>query len=431
MKKLLGFLWILLVLGSVSFAGGTAENAEMLSDKVTLSFIHKFPEADRLPYFESIVKEYETAHPNVTIKMEALSDDMFQTKLQVLASGGNMPDIVFNWSGETAEKFYRAGALMNISKYLVEDPEWTNSFSGGMLDAVTSPTDEGIYAVPFRYAIEVVFYNKTMFQKYGLAVPRTWNEFMHICEVLKQNGELPIILSNQKPNNMSAHIVGYLNQQLVPEEIFKADQVAATGKFTDSGYVKSLQMFQSLQANGYVGKDVNSLSIAQAREMLFAGKGAMLWDQMHNALGRYEKNMPGQWGWFFFPPVEGAVGSSNMYLGDPEIFMVSSTCEYPDVAIDFLKYLTSEDNAVRLNKELGFTSAIKGTVSDVTSLPEIVEADKVIANSYGFIHWLDMVVDSRVWEAYRPNLQLLFEGKKAESIMYDVQKAAKIVSDEQ
>ena len=56
-----------------------------------------------------------------------------------------------------------------------------------------------VYALPNTLTAEVVFYNKAIFKKYGLAVPKTWNDLMAIVKTLKANGVLPFALGNNDP----------------------------------------------------------------------------------------------------------------------------------------------------------------------------------------------------------------------------------------
>jgi raffinose/stachyose/melibiose transport system substrate-binding protein len=47
-----------------------------------------------------------------------------------------------------------------------------------------------LYAVPFgSEQAGAVVYNRKVYKKYGLSVPKTWKEFIHNCDILKKNGE--------------------------------------------------------------------------------------------------------------------------------------------------------------------------------------------------------------------------------------------------
>ena len=41
--------------------------------------------------------------------------------------------------------------------------------------------EDGMYSVPFSKSTEVMFYNKTFFDKYNLSVPKTWDQMETLC----------------------------------------------------------------------------------------------------------------------------------------------------------------------------------------------------------------------------------------------------------
>ena len=92
-------------------------------EKITLNFLHKWPEPDNARYFQAVVKAFETANPNVTIRMEAVADDPYKDKIRVVMASGNIPDIYFSWSGAYAGQFVRAGRAMDLTPAFA-DQSW-------------------------------------------------------------------------------------------------------------------------------------------------------------------------------------------------------------------------------------------------------------------------------------------------------------------
>ena len=62
------------------------------------------------------------------------------------------------------------------------------------------------YALPFNKSTEVMFYNKTIFDKYGWSVPQTWDEVLAICEKYKQTEEYK---TASDKNDGVAYVLGY------------------------------------------------------------------------------------------------------------------------------------------------------------------------------------------------------------------------------
>ena len=49
--------------------------------------------------------------------------------------------------------------------------------------------------LPSGRVAEFFAYRKPLFEKYGLSVPTTWEEFLQVCETLRDNGEVPYVMS--------------------------------------------------------------------------------------------------------------------------------------------------------------------------------------------------------------------------------------------
>lgn len=198
----------------------------------------------------------------------------------------------------------------------------------------------------------------------------------------------------------------------------------------DAGYVEALEMLQALNENGYFNEGVNSTSSSAAREMFWAGQGAIIYDEIANFQGMYEEKMPGNWGWFACPAVEGAKGNQSTITGGADMFLVSADTEHPEEAVQFLKYLTSMEVQEKMCKELGFQSCIKGAVNEETSIPECVDAMEFIETQDGIADWLDTAMSANVVDIYLANLQELLNGKAAAEVMTDVQaEAARVAKD--
>lgn len=193
MKKrvLASLLSAVMVLGmlsgcAASGSGGSDNGGDESSDadgKVTLKFLNKYPEEEYVHYFEDAVAAFEDANPDIHIEMENVSDQAIKDKLSVVASGGDMPDIYFSWTGERVKRFARGDKALDLTPYLEEDTEWRDSFLPAFLN--NSTYDGKTYAIPFRSSIMYMIYNKKVFTDNKIEIPKTWDEFLEVCETLK------------------------------------------------------------------------------------------------------------------------------------------------------------------------------------------------------------------------------------------------------
>ncbi|QRG70583.1 extracellular solute-binding protein [Brevibacillus choshinensis] len=394
-------------------------------EQITLRLFHRWPRDPDKTYFEQVVKDFEKENPNIHIETEAVLNDAYKEKISVLLGTNNPPDIYFSWSGEYAYKFVRGGKALDLTNYAQQDKAWSEQLMASQL--VPFSLDNKLYGVPLTIDGKTFFYNKEIFSKLNLQVPKTWSEFIAVLQAIKDNGYTPITFGNKAPW-ASSHYIGTLNQRMVDEGTREKDYNRSTGTFEDPGYVEALKKLQELVP--YFNKDVNGLDHEFARQMFIDQKAAILYAETAE-VRLVEPKTKFQWGFLDFPAIEGGKGNPNYLTGAPEGFMVSSTTKHPDEAVKFLKYLTSKAQAEKFVKDVGKYSAVQGAVNENTATPLGIEAVKRVTSAEGLALWLDTDLDIKIVDAYLAGTQQMFNGEKTpEDVMQDVRKAAQLVREQ-
>ena len=401
------------------------ESGKITDEPVSLRWLHKYPEDKYAPYFQAVADEYMAAHPNVKIKIEAVGDEPIKEKLRVMVGGGDMPDIYFSWGGEFAAKFVRAGVVEDLSKYAAADPEWSSSFADVFWDVANI---EGIKAgVPLRFNAGAFVYNVKLLQELGLKAPETWTEFLHCCEVIKEAGKTPIVYGNKYPWH-SAWWFTTIFREMVPEETRKADYSPLSGEWSDKGYEEAIALVQDLNEKGYLNKSVNSTTWDQCLMLFNAGEAGFFLSSVMN-FPDHDSMGAGNWDWLPFPSIENGRGTHNTLAGSADLFLVSSKSAYPEVAVDFLKYLTSKDNQRRLG-ETGLAPVVNGSMPENT-YPKILDIiDYINTDCAGMTEWFDCAVEARVADVWLENFHLMFDGKAPADILAEVREVSDRVKNE-
>ena len=423
MKRVIIAIVLVFLLVSPLFAGG-AKEAGSSSDKITLSFLNKYPEAQYLAYFEGAVKDFEAQNPDIDIVLESVSDQAIKDKLSVMAAGGEMPDIFFSWSGEYLKKFARSGLIADLTPYLERDTAWADGFLSAYLN---NSTFEGkTYGIPYRGSIMFMLYNKKIFADLGLQEPKTYAELLSVSEVLKNKGYIPIGFGNSQAW-YSSWWIGTLNALLVSPENLNRDYNPNTTDFSNPAYVEALQYFIDLNEKGYFGKNVNSKDYYQVREEFMAGQSGMIMDATAQ-FSIYEDGSRDDWGYFRFPAVVGAAGDLGMNTGGAEVYAVSSTSEHKEAAVKFLKFMTTKEQAFKQTKESGLPNCIVGAITPENGSEKLIGALEIVNESITNVaDWLDTAVESRVADQYMSSAQECLSGKSAQEAMSEVNAVAKTV----
>jgi raffinose/stachyose/melibiose transport system substrate-binding protein len=416
---------LLAACGQQPSGGGSAATGP-----VTIRFFHKWPEPEHMEFYNFVIQEYEKTHPNVKIVMESVADEPYKDKIRVLMASGEVPDIYFSWAGEFSWKFARGGQALDLTD-AVMNSDWKDKI---ILSAVEPYKWQGkIYGVPMRINAKFMVYNKAMFEQYGLQPPTTWDEFLAVCETLKQNGVTPIAFGDEFPWAAS-HYIGDFNAKLVDPAVRQADYLLtapAEQLFTDPGYVEALSRFQLLMDKGYFNEGPNGISHSGARSSFIAGKAGMMYIELEEFVTVADGMGADAFGFFQFPSGTGGKGDQKLLTGAPDGFMVYSKTKHPQEAIDFLKFLTSPEMGKEYVKRLGIPSAAVGAVSTETALPIVVAGVESINTASGMALWLDTDINIKIVEVYLPGMQAVLNGTKTpQQVISEVQEAAKTVQQE-
>lgn len=435
MKKriLAAFLSAAMVIGLLSGcatsgnSGGSSEDSSKEDGEVTLTFLNKYPEDPYAQYFVDAVAAFEKEHPDIKIEMENVSDEAIKDKLSVMASGEQMSDIFFSWTGERVKRFARNDLVLDLTSYLKDDSAWADSFLPAFLNNATY--DGKTYAIPFRSSIMYFVYNKKVFDEHKLEVPKTWDEFIAICDQLKKTDVTPIAFGNSQ-TWYSSWWIGLMNAMMVPADVMNKDYTPETGEFTDPAYTEAVQTFLDMNKKGYFGDNVNAKDYYEVREGFCAGKYAMMLDATAQ-FTQFDDGMGAEnWGYFKVPVMEGAAGDPGTIGGGGEAWMISKTCKHPEEAITFLKFMTSLEQGQKQTSEAGLPNALVGGITKDNATEMLANAYKEAEGYTNIADWLDCAVEASIADQYMVSVQEGFNGKSAEDIMKDIQTAAAKVKEE-
>ncbi|MFT3871278.1 MAG: extracellular solute-binding protein [Nocardioides sp.] len=392
----------------------------------TLTVVTKFADPKYAPYFEQIAKDYEAANPDVTVDLQQVGDQPYKDKIRVLAASKELPDVYFSWAGDFANKFVRAGLAADLSEVLAPDTEWGKTFSPAALRAFE--TDGKYYGVPIDLDAKFMAYNTAIFDKVDIKAPQTLEDMIADCGKLSDAGYTPIGFGNQY-GWPAIHYITQLNAYNVPAEVRNTDYNPASGEFTDPGYVTALEQFKQIADACFVD-GTNGLSHEAGQAEFLNSKAGMHYlesveFQALTAKGGAPAELADNWSFFRLPPAADSAGDTNAITGAPDGFMVNAQSKQAALAVDFLKFMTSQENAAKMVEQIGWLSPVQGTATAENSFPQLEDALADISKADDFAIWLDTVTDADVANAYLSGVQGILDGSNdPEGVMEDVQKAA-------
>jgi len=158
--------------GSASGSGSTANASSIaaaLQQKATITVWAWAPQT------KDIVAAFEKKYPNITVNVvNAGTANTEYTKLQnAVKAGSGIPDVA-QIEYYALPQFALSGALANLGDYGLGSLK--SDYSQAVWDSVN--VNGQLVGLPQDTGPMALFYNKKVFDQYGLTVPKTWDEYV-------------------------------------------------------------------------------------------------------------------------------------------------------------------------------------------------------------------------------------------------------------
>ena len=380
------------------------------SAPVTLTLWHNYGTEQNAVATQNLVKAYEAAHPNVTIKVVSQPADNYFALLKAAAVSRTGPDIAVQWTGlftlqDTGYLTPLKGLVPASALSKMKGLAW-------MSPGLNDPSNP--YVMPLEDQFYIGFYNKAAFTKAGVsAVPQTWSELNSACTKLKAAGYTPLVYGNGG-QALGTEFYPWYDASYLMIGQFSVDQWK--GLYDGSISWKSPQVtgqftkWAALEKSGCTNSNI--LTTTDNIQQFTSGKAAMIVDGTWDTQ-KYTDAMHSNVAAFVPPfsdsPMQGVVE----YPGDG--FSIMSYSQHKQEAADFLAFMASPAGVKAVN-DAGLIPDVNGST---TSNP-VNEQMLQFAQSQGLARYpmLDNVVQGDVVNAGNKLLPSVLAGKaSAESAL--------------
>ena len=115
-------------------------------------------------FWDKTAADFQTANPNVTIKVQSIQNEDLDGKLQTALNSGSAPDIFLQRGGGKMAAMVEAGQLKDITDDITDETRQ----AVGDAALKTGQVDGKAYAVPISILPGGLWYSKDLFQKAGV-----------------------------------------------------------------------------------------------------------------------------------------------------------------------------------------------------------------------------------------------------------------------
>jgi multiple sugar transport system substrate-binding protein len=347
------------------FANGTKEAAAEASvGETTLKWA--LWDIASTTYYEPLIKAYEAKNPNVKIEMLDLGSADFMTMLQTQLSGGDSSiDVVTIKDIPGYNNLVKRNLLLNLNDKIKSEGV-DLSLYGGTTDQIS--VDSKLYGIPFRSDFWIVYYNKDVFDKAGVAYPdndMTFAEYDALARKMTSGtGANKVYGAHYHTWRSAVQLFGILDG--------KNTIVGGTYDFLKPYY----QMVLNQQKDGVV-QDYATLKTSSTHysgvfynnSVAMMNMGSWFIATLINQIEQGKTEVQ-NWGLAKYPHAEGV--SAGTTLGTITSLGVSNASKKKDAAFDFVKFVTGPEGAEIIAKT--------GTIPAIKT----AEVVKIIAAKPGF-----------------------------------------------
>jgi raffinose/stachyose/melibiose transport system substrate-binding protein len=334
----------------------TVANTEVKKEAkpVSISFAH-WRQEDKEAYAKIYAKAKEV-YPDITIEEEILPPGDYMNVLDTRMAAASAPDIFgINGVQANAGKYHEAGYLEDLS----DVPNILNIKED--ITKITTDDNGFMYAIVWNSLNFGMYYNKDLFNQVGAQVPKTWDEFVGVCEKLEDAGIDSIALGGK-----DAHVNYWLFELIAMSDMWTKDPGMfervdeGKAKFSElDAYRGTLDKFSLLAEKGYLRPEYLGLTYNDSVTLFAQGKAAMLPGGSFTAPTIRKANESMNIGAFNIP---GETGETMAWLLLGMSYGINKGSEdiKKAAAKQFLDIMCEKDVSVEFSEETALFTTVKG-----------------------------------------------------------------------
>jgi len=306
------------------------------TNKITLTVVSQYGAGSIQDAFNQVLDDFMAKYPNIYVKHQPMDQTTFNTVMPIWLKSGDAPD-VFQWlGGAQTQVFVDAGYLGDISSIY-------DSIKGDFSPAVQNQImiyNGKPYAVPLSSLIYGCFYNKDIFTKYEISVPKTYDELLAACQTIKEKsgGSVsPFMIAAGFPWLADETLTSIMSRAVSAS--YMRDLVDGKASWTEPQAEQCIKYFSDLVPYLYPGS--TELTDYDAAAAFARGDVAMEFIGPWRYGMILDNNAKANIGWFPTPSINSAY--DKQLAAHSDIFVMAKDTPYPEESKLLLKYIASPE----------------------------------------------------------------------------------------
>ncbi len=226
---------------------------------------------------QNIINEFEKQYPNIHVTVQWAGRQLLPKVQQTLISG-NVPDLIDKDEQEIAASLVESNQATPLDSILNRTIQGENNTINQVIPKQPLhfyDNNGHTYIIPYELIASGIWYNGSLFQKYNLAPPKTWSDFLQVATKLKSLGVAPVA-ADGTIDFYNAYWFYWLSDRILgPGAFLKAAGDKSGNAWSNPKFLEAAQDVHNLVANdvisGYQGSKWPAGQVSWAQ-----GKAAML-----------------------------------------------------------------------------------------------------------------------------------------------------------
>jgi raffinose/stachyose/melibiose transport system substrate-binding protein len=306
--------------------------------------------------WNKIFAVYEAANPGVKVEFTGYVSTDYPTVIKTGLTTADGPDIVMLHPYNSINQYVAAGQLSPITA--TDVPTLSTVFSKDSLKA--SEYGGKQYGVPFALQTVQMFYNKDIFKKVGVSVPKTASSFKALLPRIQKAGYTPISITGKTAWQLVNVFDGIVGPLYGGREWVEGAR-EGTSLASDTEFKSALTTFASYSK--YFPKFVTGVDYATSQSLFSSGKAAMYPGGAWELKGFQTANPKLNMGVFSVP--SGTEKTSPTWGYEDGSFGLSAKTAHRAESVKLLQWCSSKEFGQLFTNTLKQVSSVKGVkVSD-------------------------------------------------------------------
>lgn len=311
-----------------------------------------FTEEDTSLIVEKIIESFEKKHPDCKVERRMTAAEDVRKTIKLALTSGVPLDVFYYETGPAFGEVLVKAGLVEFLDDAYRKRGWNKRVTQGARDIAT--VKGKTYAIPYEAEFIVNWYNVDLFNRLGLNVPTTWEEYTAICQKMADNNIVSWPWGDRKGIWYTWTQAPFFEAVAGGSMVLKA--LEGEVPWNSPEFVKAVEIEKEFYEKGYFNRTFSAIDYSEVQIMFYTEKAGMFPTGTWMKAYFYERKKDGtfdfDYDFFVTPPYKPGI-DAGAPGGLGSCWFVSAASQHKKEALDFLGE-TISDEAVKLNFNVGF-----------------------------------------------------------------------------